>query len=84
MENNIIRLKAAKKKLEAAEKERIILDTKMGGLIDRLHDLGYKSVKEALSAIDDMESEISDLEDTLGEMIHDFETKYTELVGNES
>ncbi len=76
------RLGKAKTKLEAAEKEKIILETQISGLLEELDKLGYKDVPSANSAIEDMEEEISNLEDTLGEMLNDFESNYATLLEN--
>jgi DNA helicase IV len=70
----------AKIHLEAAEKEKIVIETKILSLNEELERLGYKDVKSAQEAIASMESEISDLEDTLGEQLHDFEHKYSTLL----
>jgi len=84
MDAHIARLREAKKKLEAAEKEKIVLDTKLEGLLDRLRDLGFRSVEATVEAVEKMESEINKLEDTLGALIDDFETEYSTLMGSES
>lgn len=84
MKNLLDRLGKAKIKLEGAEKEKIVLDTQIKGLQEELEKLGYSDVSAANYAITQMEEEISDLEDTLGEMLNDFESNYASLLENES
>ena len=76
------RLKVAKVKLEGAEKEKIVIETKIEGLQTDLENLGYDTVSGAEKAMMAMEEEIATLEDTLGEMINDFESKYHRLLAN--
>ena len=76
------RLQKAKSKLESAEKEKIVLETQIEGLEEDLKRLGYDDMDSASSAIDKMEKEISTLEDTLGEMLNDFEHNYAALLAD--
>ena len=74
------KLKSCKQKLEAAEKEKVILDTKLSSHMEQLKDLGYNSIKEAQEAISDLEQECETLEDTLEEKVHEFEKQYSTLL----
>jgi chromosome segregation ATPase len=80
MQDLVERIRKAKVKVDSAEKEKIVIETKIGGLREELEKLGYKDVRDATKAIDTMEEEISTLEDTLGELLHDFESKYATLL----
>lgn len=83
--NSIIeKLGEAKTKLEAAEKEKIVIETQITGLLEQLEKLGFKDVADAKKELESMEEDISTLEDTLGEMLHDFEHRYATLLeGND-
>lgn len=74
------KLKQCQKKLEAAEKEKVVLDTKLSSYMEQLKDLGYNSTKEAQKAIVKLEQECETLEDTLEEKIHEFEKQYAPLL----
>ncbi|MFU8773572.1 MAG: hypothetical protein ACNA8H_14290, partial [Anaerolineales bacterium] len=73
-------LKRCKKKLEEAEREKVVIETKISGYMDQLKELGYKNEKEATQALVDMEIECNKLVDKLEERIHEFESKYATIL----
>jgi len=76
------RLQFAKRKLEKAEKEKIVIETKIGSLLEKLNDEGYDDVGKAKEAVKSMEETIFEMEDTLGRMLNEFESKYDSLMGD--
>ena len=84
MNNLIARLNVAKGRLDSAEKSKIVLETQINGLLEELEQLGYRKVTAAQDDLLVMENDIIDMEDRLGEMLNDFESKYSSLLEGKS
>jgi len=77
MKEILKRLEGAKKKLMEAENNRMRLLGKQEAAMEELSGLGFDTVKQAQVAVAKMDQKLDDMEIKLGELVNDFESKYS-------
>jgi Holliday junction resolvasome RuvABC DNA-binding subunit len=74
------KLKKLKTVLEAKQQERAKVEGQLESALDRLKELGYKSVAEADKAIHKMDTQLDALDADIATKVRDLEEKYVALL----
>lgn len=77
---NVQQIEALKSKLEKARVAKIRAEATRDEAFERLKELGFDSIEQATDALDDMHSQIQELEDEINRETIKLENQYPELM----